>query len=334
MPDKLAPMLATLTGGPFTDPAWYFEPKLDGYRIIALVKNGRARLQSRNFQDYTGAFQSVAWEMGAQPVEEAVFDGELVALDERGKPCFQCLQQHVKQGNDGLESPYAFIYYVFDLLHLDGYDLTGATQAERIKILDEVLKAGKSVKRVSRLEGKGDEIFAAAVAAGMEGVIGKRREAKYYPGKRSADWLKVKATQADEFIIAGYTAGQGARAEAFGSLVLGQYDEGGRLDYVSNVGTGFNEALLGEVMKNIKPLIVDNSPFDRKLPLESTITWLKPILVAEVKFAEHTRDGGLRAPVFLRLRWDKPAREVRKERNTLWPGKPGEENPLMVSSPE
>ncbi|KTB48760.1 non-homologous end-joining DNA ligase [Dehalogenimonas alkenigignens] len=322
MPEKVAPMLATLTGGPFTDPEWYFEPKLDGYRIIALVKRGRAKLQSRNFQDYTDNFPGIATEMGTQPVAEAVFDGELVALDERGKPCFQCLQQHVKQGSGGQESPYAFIYYVFDLIHLNGYNLTGAVQTDRVKILDDVLRAGKSVKRVSRLEGDGDEIFAAAVEAGMEGVIGKRRDAKYYPGKRSADWLKIKATQADEFIIAGYTAGQGSRAGAFGSLVLGQYGEGGRFNYVSNVGTGFNEALLQEMIKSMRQLVVEKSPFDHKLPLESAITWLKPVLVAEVKFAERTRDGGLRAPVFLRLREDKPARDVRSQRYAKPPGKP------------
>lgn len=155
----------------------------------------------------------------------------------------------------------------------------------------------------------------------MEGVIGKRRDAKYYPGKRSADWLKIKATQADEFIIAGYTAGQGNRAGAFGSLVLGQFDEGGGFNYVSNVGTGFNVTLLGELKTRMKQLVIEKSPFDHKLPLESAITWLKPILVAEVKFAERTHDGGLRAPVFLRLREDKPARDVRSQRSAEPRGK-------------
>jgi len=314
MPKTLAPMLATLTSGPFTDPQWYFEPKLDGYRIISFVRGGKAMLQSRNLHDYTEHFPAVAVEIAAQPVGEAVFDGELVALDERGRPCFQCLQQHVKQsrGEPGID--YTMHYYVFDLLYLDGFDLTGVKQGARAELLDKVLKPGKAVKAVSRLEGDGAKIFAAALDAGMEGVIGKRRDSLYQPGKRSSDWLKVKGTLSDEFIIVGYSAGQGARAGAFGSMVLAQYDDGGNLQYVSNVGTGFNDVLLQDLKTRMDKLKTEKSPFDYKIPFESQITWLRPKLVAEVKFAERTRDGGLRAPVFLRLREDKPAKEVKPQK--------------------
>ena len=314
MPKTLAPMLATLTVGPFTDPEWYFEPKLDGYRILAFVRGGKAMLQSRNLHDYTAHFPSVAAEMDTQPVAEAIFDGELVALDEKGRPCFQCLQQHVKQQHDETIEPYTLHYYVFDLVHLDGYDLTGVKQSARAELLDKTLKPGKSVKAVRRLEGDGAKIFAAALDTGMEGVIGKRREATYLPGKRSNDWLKVKGTVSDEFIIAGYTAGQGARSGAFGSLVLAQYGESGNLRHAGNVGTGFNEKLLGEMKKKMEKLKVAKSPFADKIPFESTVTWLKPKLVAEVKFAERTHEGNLRAPVFLRLREDKPAKEVNPQK--------------------
>ncbi len=314
MQKTLAPMLATLTDGPFTDPDWYFEPKLDGYRIIAFVRDGKAMLQSRNLHDYTEHFPAVAAEMDGQPVDQAIFDGELVALDEKGRPCFQCLQQHVKQERGEAEVWYTLHYYVFDLLYLNGYDLTGATQSERVQLLDRVLKPGKAVKAVRRLEGDGAKIFAAAIDTGMEGVIGKRRLSTYQPGKRSGDWLKVKGTLSDEFVIVGYSAGQGARSGVFGSMVLAQYDDSGKLRYISNVGTGFNDALLKDLKTRMDKLKTDKSPFEIGLPLESQITWIKPKMVAEVKFAERTNVGGLRAPVFLRLREDKPAKEVKPQK--------------------
>jgi bifunctional non-homologous end joining protein LigD len=183
-----------------------------------------------------------------------------------------------------------------------------------VQLLDKVLKPGKAVKAVRRLEGDGAKIFAAALDTGMEGVIGKRRLSTYQPGKRSGDWLKVKGTLADEFVIVGYSAGQGARSGGFGSMVLAQYDDNGQLQYTSNVGTGFTDALIRELKSKMDKLKTDKSPFDLKFPLESQVTWLKPKLVAEVKFAERTRDGGLRAPVFLRLREDKQAKEVKPQK--------------------
>jgi bifunctional non-homologous end joining protein LigD len=317
MPERLAPMLATLTGKPFTDPDWYFEPKLDGYRIIAFIQDGRAMLQSRNLHDYTDHFPRVAAEMAAQDVHEAVVDGELVALDENNRPCFQCLQQHVKQRLSEDSERYALHYYVFDLLYLDGWDLTGAPQSARAELLDKVLKPGSAVKAVRRLDGDGATIFAAAIDTGMEGVIAKRRDAAYLPGKRSNDWLKIKGTLSDEFIIAGYTAGHGARAGAFGSLVLAQHEDGGKLRHAGNVGTGFNDKSLTEMKHKMEKLKTTKSPFTEKIPLESTITWLKPELVAEVKFAERTREGNLRVPVFLRLRDDKNATEVVAHENPV-----------------
>jgi bifunctional non-homologous end joining protein LigD len=313
MPKRVAPMLATLTEKPFTDPDWYFEPKLDGYRIIAFVRGAQAKLQSRHFQDYTDHFPAVASEMAAQPVNEAIFDGEVVALDERGRPCFQCLQRHLMLKRGEIGAGYTLIFYVFDLLYLNGYDLTSASQFSRVDMLDKVLQPGRAVKAVSRLEGEGQEIFSAAVDAGMEGTIAKRRDARYQEGKRSTDWLKIKGTLSDEFVVAGYTAGQGARSGAFGSLVLGQDDETGTLHYSGNVGTGFDDRLLDELKTRMARLLIDKSPFAEKIPFETTTTWLKPELVAEVKYVERTRDGILRQPVFLRLREDKPAGEVRNQ---------------------
>ncbi|APV44031.1 ATP-dependent DNA ligase LigD [Dehalogenimonas formicexedens] len=314
MPERLAPMLATLTEKPFTDPDWYFEPKLDGYRIVVFVRNGESRLQSRHFQDYTGHFPSIAKEMSQQPVKEAIFDGELVALDENGKPCFQCLQQHLIQQRENIVSGYLVLYYAFDLLYLDGFDLTALAQSERAGLLKTALRPGKSVKAISRFEGDGAEIFKAAIEAGFEGIIAKRRDAPYQEGKRSNDWLKIKGTLADEFIIAGYTSGQGARSGAFGSLVLAQYDDNKRLAHAGNVGTGFDERLLEDLKAKMDKLTTGKSPFDARIPFENKTTWLKPELVAEVKYAERTRDGILRHPVFLRLRDDKPATDVKAQK--------------------
>ena len=310
MPGRLPPMLATLTERPFSDPDWYFEPKLDGYRLIASVNSGQVRLQSRNFQDYTGQFPAVAAEMAAQPVNMAIFDGEIVALDEQGRPCFQCLQHNIKK-NPGNSGSVMLNYYVFDLLYLNGYDLTEVPQSSRIKYLDKIMTTGPTVKAVRRFEGDGHEIFTASVKSGFEGVIAKNKHAIYHPGKRSTDWLKVKAVLTDEFVIIGYTPGHGSRDGSFGSLVLGQYDLNGHLVYSGNAGTGFNETLLNDLMIKLENQTIKEAPSDLQLPLPAAITWVKPELVAEVKFAERTQGGLLRAPVFLRLRDDKEASEVK-----------------------
>jgi len=307
-------MLATLTEKPFTDPDWYFEPKLDGYRIIAFTRNAESKLQSRNFQDYTDHFPGVTKELSKQPVDEAIFDGELVSLDENGKPCFQCLQQHLLLQRGAIQSSYTLIYYVFDLLFLNGYDLTSVSQSERVLLLNKVFKAGKSIRLISRFEGNGADIFKAAVSGGFEGVVAKRRDARYLPGKRSTDWLKIKGTLSDEFVVSGYTTGQGARSGAFGSLVLGQYDDNGKLIYSGNVGTGFDDRRLDDLKNRMEKLVISKSPLGNKIPFETSTTWVKPELVAEVKYAERTRDGILRQPVFLRLRDDKPAKEVKPQK--------------------
>ena len=314
MPTRFSPMLATLIKKSFTDPNWYFEPKLDGYRVIAFILDGKVKLQSRHFQDYTDLFPGIVNELSIQKVDEAIFDGELISLDEKGKPCFQCLQQHLSLQKTEARTDYAVIYFVFDILYLNGYDLTSVSQSERASLLGNTFKPGKAVKLISRFEGNGEEIFSKAVEAGFEGVVAKRRDAPYQTGKRSSDWLKIKGSLSDEFVIAGYTAGQGARSGSFGSLILAQYDQNGDLIYSGNVGTGFDESLLNDLKKRMGKLVMNKSPFGAKIPVESTTSWLKPELVAEVKYEERTRDGILRQPVFLRLREDKPAKEVHPQK--------------------
>ena len=163
MPTRFPPMLATLIKKPFTDPDWYFEPKLDGYRVIAFVSDGKADLQSRHFQNYTDLFPGIAKNLSMQRVNEAIFDGELISLDEKGKPCFQCLQQHLSVQKGAVRTDNAVIYYVFDVLFLNGYDLTSVAQSERAALLGKIFRPGKYVKLISRFEGNGAEIGRAHV---------------------------------------------------------------------------------------------------------------------------------------------------------------------------
>ncbi|MBI2869523.1 MAG: DNA ligase D [Chloroflexi bacterium] len=310
-PEAVAPMLASLAEAPFTDPAWLFEPKLDGYRTLAFVRQGRVTLKSRRGLDVTAEYPYLLPGLEKQPVETAAFDGEIVALDDKGRPSFQGLQQHLKliREKSRSEAGAHVLYYVFDILYLDGYDLRGAALSERQAVLRRALAPDNRVRLIDSFEGDGAAVYRAAVANGLEGIIAKRKDSVYEPGRRSRSWLKIKAVQTGEFIIAGYTQGGGARAGAFGSLLLGYYD-GDRLVYSGNVGTGFDEATLADLKARMDRLRTERPAFE--IPPMPPVTWLRPELVAEVKFAEWTQEGYLRAPVFLRLREDKAPAEVRR----------------------
>ncbi|HWQ28188.1 MAG TPA: non-homologous end-joining DNA ligase, partial [Dehalococcoidia bacterium] len=249
------------------------------------------------------------------PANAMVLDGEIVAPDERGVPSFERLQQRMNLTRDqdiaraDAELPVA--YQVFDLLHLDGFDLTGVPLAQRRSLLERVVAPGGPVGVVARFEAEGEAAYEAAVAHGLEGVIAKRRDSRYEAGRRSTAWLKVKATRSDDFVVGGYTAGQGARASTFGALLLGSFDERGRLVYAGHVGSGFDEADLEDLRRRLDALRIDRCPFADPPPLNAPATWVRPELVVEVKYAERTRDGRLRSPVFLRVREDKPPADVR-----------------------
>lgn len=307
-PDSLQPMLATLTEAPFSAPDWLFEPKLDGFRMIAFVRKGKVRLQSRRGLDDTSKFPEVAQALLGQASGEIVLDGELVALDEANRPCFQCLQQHMKPGigHHG-HAPPPIVYYVFDMIYADGYDLRLAALTDRRKVLKRVLMPSAAIQIVESFAGNGNVVFRAAVERGFEGVMAKRMDSVYEPGKRSRDWLKIKATMSDDFVIAGYTLGQGARSRSFGALILGSYDKTGQLVYAGHVGSRFDDKTLAELKTKLDALRSDQIPFNEALPVNAAATWIRPELVAEVKFAERTEDGLLRAPVFMRLREDKSA---------------------------
>ena len=331
-PGAISPMLARAADQPFSSPDWYFEPKLDGYRIIAELNKGEVRLLSRNGHDVSSNYSTVAEGVKSLPASQLILDGEIIAVDEKGKSCFQCLQGFLeKRGTiDSRFKAAALIYYVFDILYADGRNLMEVPLDRRKEILDRVIVPSKTIRVLDRFEGDGKAIFKGAVEAGLEGVVAKRKNSLYRPGERTDDWVKVKAFHTDEFIIGGFTQGEGNRAGTFGSLILGYYDEQGRLLSSGQVGTGFDELMLDTMKKKLDAIKTKQSPFYDQPEVTSPPTWVKPEIVAEIKFSERTRDGKLRAPVFLRIRDDKPARQVNAADSSRVqiPAKPPDETAL------
>ncbi|MBA3857403.1 MAG: hypothetical protein C0507_10890 [Cyanobacteria bacterium PR.3.49] len=313
-PKQVSPMLATLADSPFSLKGWFFEPKLDGVRAIAFVQGAHVRLTSRRGLDLTEKYPVIRNSLEGYD-GKYVFDGEVVALDENGKPSFQYLQQ----SSGGLRSFPArqnreikahLAYYVFDILHAEGKSLTALPLTQRKEILRAALKTNKTVYMVDSLGEDGEAVFKACVENGLEGVVGKRADSVYEVGRRTKNWLKVKTGLSGEFVVCGFTEGTGSRNHTFGSLLLGEYDDDGVLQFVGGVGTGFSEEKLKGLLKRMEPLVVDKCPFKRKPPGKLNPTWLKPQLVAEVKYLERTQDNILRAPVYLNLREDIEPKKV------------------------
>jgi bifunctional non-homologous end joining protein LigD len=311
-------MLATLSEALPPGEGWTYEVKWDGYRALGYVRNGAAKLLSRNENDLTGRFPTIAKALEkAVRSSECVVDGEVCALDEQGRPSFSAMQQ----GKAGT----ALVYAVFDVLEIDGIPVVDLPLEERRDRLEQLLNTrtkGAEAIQVSAFFDDGEALFHAAEQQGLEGVMAKKLGSRYCEGKRTRDWLKIKTHGRQEFVIVGYTRGEGRRASSFGSLVLAA-NENGELRWVGNVGTGFNEQTIRELLAKLEPLQTDASPLATvpKMPRvrKNDVVWVKPQLVAEVKFAEFTHDGHLRAPVYQGLRDDKPAREVvvESERVTL-----------------
>jgi len=317
LPRMLSPMLPSVAERPFSNPNWLFEPKLDGYRVIATLENGEVRLASRRGLDCSGEYPWLVEALRQQPYRDTIFDGEVVALDDQGHPSFQLLQ------NRGGEPKPHLVYYAFDLLFRDGYDLRGVALEQRKALLGSSLfpVPGDRVRLVEAFPEHGTTVYTAALANGMEGVVAKRRDSRYDAGKRTDAWLKIKGTRSDEFVVGGYTVGSGSRAKTFGSLALGYYKPGAtKLTYVGHAGSGFDERTLQALHPRLEALRTDESPFDGEVPgfgrwrrpgkVEGPSIWVRPDLVAQIKYAERTTEGILRAPVFLGLRDDKAARDV------------------------
>ena len=308
---------------------WVYEIKWDGYRALALKTKDKVRLFSRRVNDVTKDFAGIAEAVAKLPVANAVFDGEVVALDEHGHASFQLLQNSRKQALEKKSG--TLVYYIFDVLNLEGKDLTGLTLLKRKEMLEQVLKhVPDPIRYSAHLKGDPNVLLAEVKKNHIEGLIAKRADSVYEPDRRSGAWLKIKTALQQEFVIAGYTQPRGARAY-FGAILLGYY-QAGQLLFASKAGTGFDQKTLRDLYKRFQTLKTTTVPFvnvpaSRKSKWGEGLTraemnrctWLRPELVCQVRFTEWTSDGGLRHPVFLGLRDDKKAADVVREQAVAGP---------------
>jgi bifunctional non-homologous end joining protein LigD len=310
-PDWVDPMLATLTGKAFSDPAWIFERKLDGIRCLAFRHGSGVRLLSRNKQDLARTYPEVADAIALQPADDFVVDGEIVAF-EGDRTSFSLLQQRsgITDPARARKSPVKVSYYVFDVMHLDGFDTRALALRARKELLEKTLVTRPPLELIDHRDADGESFFDSACANGWEGLIAKRADSSYV-AKRSAYWLKLKCARGQEFVVGGFTDPTGSRT-AFGALLLGYYD-GDRFLYAGKVGTGFDEKMLKDLMGRMKPLVADRPPFAGSRRFERGTHFVRPEIVVEVGFSEWTRDGLLRQPRFLGLRLDKAPQEVTRE---------------------
>jgi bifunctional non-homologous end joining protein LigD len=305
-------MLASLIDKPFDRPGWLWEPKLDGIRVLAYVRDGKVELRSRRGVDITRQYPSLVAGLGRLRVQSVVLDGEICALDQEGVPRFQLLQPRInllRGDNSRVDSENPVVFFLFDLLYLDGYDVRAVPLRERKTLLASKALPGDHLRIMTWLEGDGRDVADGAAALGFEGVVGKRADSRYESGQRSAAWVKYKHVQQQEFVVGGYTTGEGGRRSTFGALAVGYYEDG-KLRYAGNVGSGFDDAELTAVRRALKPLETEESPFADAV---EGVRFTKPAMVVELKFAEWTKDGRLRAPVFLGMRDDIEPRNVRRE---------------------
>ncbi len=314
-PGFIPPMLATLVDRPFSDPDWLFETKWDGVRALAYLDGGHVRFVSRNDKDMSARYPELAGLAKAVRAQQAVLDGEIVALDEAGRSSFQRLQARVglqdKNEIARLARSQPVVYYVFDLLYHDGHDLRALPLLERKARLEEIVQPGQRVRLSPHVLEEGNAAFEKAQARGLEGLIAKRTDSPYSSG-RAGNWLKIKTILRQEVVVGGYTEPRRTRTH-LGALVVGLY-RGNELVYVGHVGGGFDRAALEQVHALLQPLRTDKAPFAETPATNEAVTWVRPELVAEVKFAEWTGDQCLRQPIFMGLRDDKDPRQCVLER--------------------
>ncbi|MGD0988833.1 MAG: non-homologous end-joining DNA ligase [Candidatus Sulfotelmatobacter sp.] len=317
IPTAIYPMLATAIEKPFDGDDWLFEIKWDGYRAVAFIENGKVRLVSRNQNELTHRYPELKDLPQFVKAKTAILDGEVVALDDQGRPSFSLMQQRTgfrpggKRGTVNADVP--VLYYAFDLLYLDGYDWRKVPLEKRKEKLESVIVGGDVLRFSDHYAREGKALFEVAKQKGLEGILAKRRECPYQE-RRSSDWLKIKIRHRVECVIGGYTEPEGSRAH-FGSIVLGLYDKQGRLIHVGQAGSGFNQKSLAEIWSMLKERETKQKPFYGEVEALRKVYWIKPELVAEIEYAEWTEgaSGGsgpkLRAPVFLGLRDDKDPKE-------------------------
>lgn len=305
MPTHVKPMLATLVDKPFDRKGWFFEIKWDGYRMLAEVQEGNVRFYSRNDKTLNERFPSVVESLASLPFD-ALFDGELVVVDESGRASFQKLQNYMRRGRGSL------IYYVFDLLYLDGRDLRALPLDQRKNILEQVLPEFHNIRLSDHVEDNGIGLFGVVKKNDIEGVVAKNAHSPYRAGIRTRDWLKIKAYHEQEAVIAGFTEPRGGR-KGFGALVLGIYDDGD-LTYIGHAGGGFTDKELAALEPVLRQIVTDKSPFRHAPKTNTPVMWVEPRIVCEVRFSEWTKEGLMRHPVFLGIREDVEPTDARRER--------------------
>jgi bifunctional non-homologous end joining protein LigD len=301
MPQDVIPMLATLIDEPFDNENWIYEIKWDGYRAVAYCNDDSVELISRNLKPFTEKYGPVTGALAEQGLS-AVFDGEIVAVDENGLANFQLLQNWQNTASK-------LQFFIFDIIWLEGYDITSIPLIERKRILNEILPDDHDIIKYSdHVVGSGKDFFKVALSQGLEGIMAKKAASIYKIDERSEDWVKIKVNLRQEVIITGYTQPRNTR-QFFGSLLLGVYHEG-ELKYIGHTGSGFNKKLLESIYNKLQPLVINECPFEKCPKGNMPVTWVKPKLVCEIKFTEWTKDWMARHPIFMGLRTDKKAKDV------------------------
>jgi bifunctional non-homologous end joining protein LigD len=329
MPSRVEPMLATLSDRPFSDPNWLFEIKWDGVRALARIENGDLTLLSRTGSEITKRYPELAFLPGALAAHDAILDGEIVALDARGHSSFERLQErmHVRAPSEHLVAQIPVVYFVFDLLYCDGYDLRKSPLLERKQLLSRVLHASERFRYSDHQLEMGKELFALAEQNGLEGILAKRTDSPYV-SDRSPYWVKLKSTKTVDAVVGGWTAARTA-ALPFGSLLLGLY-QGKKLQFIGHVGSGFDEKKLKELSGKLKEVAASACPFDSVPETNEKPSWVSPALVARVKFSGWTDEHSLRHPVFVALREDARPADCQWETEVA----PVHATPSVVRAPE
>ncbi len=325
MPAFIEPMKATLSDRPFSDQAWLFELKWDGYRVHAHVRDGRVAIFTRRGQNAATYFPELTGPPTWLAAREAILDGEVVALNAAGEPSFGLLQAwqsgararraaHRDGDSNGAPEPATLTYEVFDILYVDGYSLVDVALEDRKRLLRSVLLDSASVRYAGHVAAEGDAFYEAVAARGLEGMIAKLRRSRYEPGRRSQSWLKIKRRQDQEFVIGGWTPRAGSEAD-LGALLIGVYEDG-VLRSTGKVGTGFDGAERARLLSLMEPLARSTSPF-RTAPRDRGVRWVEPQLVARLEFAEWSTEGALRAPSYKGLELDADPTHVTRDRGPV-----------------
>ncbi|MDQ3683123.1 MAG: DNA ligase D, partial [Bacteroidota bacterium] len=319
-PEDIKPMLATLVDKPFDDEGWLYEVKWDGYRTIGYINKNGVEIRSRNNKSFNEKFYPVYEALKKWPVN-AVVDGEIMVLNDQGVPDFSDLQNWRSEADGNL------IFYLFDILWLDGFDLMDLPLSERREILRSVAPNTDTIKLSENFDEKGSVFFALADKMGLEGIMAKKANSFYTPDLRTKEWLKIKTEKRQEAIIGGYTRNEGSTKQ-FSALLLGLF-ENGVFNHIGVVGTGFTDKLQRTLLKKLKPLIITECPFStipeynkpsrfRPNPPKAEVTWVKPEVVCKISYREMTKDGAIRHPSFKGLREDKNANEVVREKPVIF----------------